>query len=588
LISFKGGKMKKIMVMFMTIMMAVGFNWSFPREASAVKQPVPREATVSFVTSVATLNYQGQKVQNQVQTVSLAKIERQLSPTEAMYNISGQGGLRIGKYGMSAFYSVAPITVNRHLKNEQLASENKILDTWLTVINGTLESLVHEHMVSKTWEHPFSLGLGAEFPKTIQVQFSARPLPEPDSKWIAISAESGLISFSALDEEFQEFTIYGRYRGVLVYSPNEDKFLQAGATFTITNGNDQFRIEQLQFAADASGNQLQPMLNLAPYLDFKPETPKIATPGSFPSWCIQASRVFDTLHLAIMTAAEGSTNPGFVSMLPQSMQNLLSHDYNFIEKMLGKEAADKFLGDWMKVLNFYNTEKAEGTAKAMYELGKDLGKDLIVAALNILPLGIGNIVKTVELYVSAKQAAFEQMNYDVNELLRAPFPANKYVKTSEPEFGGPVIGKLGRRPGVTGSTPSIFKLFTAIALVGVGVLAVVLLTKNLSGGGNSKYDGTYNYQLGSVHGISTSCSNCVFIKNGIISNNDPSSQRQFRNAVFVPEGTLTFEGPCPNGNNAIGYYEGKLVASNPYKWTGTWRCADGSSGGSQSTWQIGQ
>lgn len=274
--------MNKNIAILMVILMAVGFNWSFPQAPSVAKQTKAKGLTVSFMTSVATLDYQGLKVQNRVQTVSLAKIERQISSSGATYALSGQGGLRIGNEGPGVLYGVSPITVNRDLANERLSSDTKGLDPWLTIINGTLKGLIHKHMAAEAWEESITLSLGEAFPKSLQIRFSARSLPDPDSKWILITADSGLISFRALDEKYQDALIHGQYRGVLVYAPKEDEFLQAAATFILYHGEDRFGIEQLHFAADANGNQLYPLLNVGPYLNFKPEAPAIATQGAFP------------------------------------------------------------------------------------------------------------------------------------------------------------------------------------------------------------------------------------------------------------------------------------------------------------------
>ncbi|MFH1222799.1 MAG: hypothetical protein V1647_00475 [Pseudomonadota bacterium] len=103
-------------------------------------------------------------------------------------------------------------------------------------------------------------------------------------------------------------------------------------------------------------------------------------------------------------------------------------------------------------------------------------------------------------------------------------------------------------------------------------------------GGGDKYDGTYNYSLSDVHGISTSCFNCIFIVGGVISNSDAS----FYGATWDEFENITFYGPCPNGNSSTGTYTGLLGGANPYAWTGTWTCSDGTNGGTTSTWTIHQ
>lgn len=410
------------------------------QDSVKAKPAAPKSATISFMTSFSTLNYQGQKAQNRAQTASFAKIERQTSSTGATYALSGKGGLRIGQDGKALFYEAPPITVNRNLA-DRLSSDKRGLSLWLSVINGTLNGLTHKRMASGDWEESIPLSLDDGFPETIQARFRAQPLPEPDSKWILITADSGLISFRALDVKYQDSLIYGRYQGVLVYSPTEDEFLQAAAAFTLYHGEDKFRIEQLHFAADANGKQLYPVLNVGPHLDFKAEAPVIATPGEFPSWCVQAAQVLDILHLTMMTAAEGSTNPSSImTLVDQSLLNWHTFSAGMEREMAvaktlleQSEIVNKYLGAWLKTLTFIETQRREGTAKAMYGLAKDLGKDLIVAAINVLPLGIGQMYQVMELAFTIQQASFDQMDYDLEQMMRAPFsrPAPKPAITGE-------------------------------------------------------------------------------------------------------------------------------------------------------------
>lgn len=281
-----------------------------------------------------------------------------------------------------------------------------------------------------------------------------------------------------------------------------------------------------------------------------------------------------------MTAAEGSTNPGPVANLCQLILSI-ANNFNFLEKTLGKSVADEFLGDWMKVLDFYNTGSEDGVAKAIYDLVEDLGKDLILKVIDTLPFGIGRLYKIVKLNLTAIEASIDQMDYDVNKLLRTPFSQTKPDATlNQGEIENPrSINKLGRR------APT-YKKRSLLPLVLIPVLAaggILLLGKKLTpGGGSSKYDGTYNYSLTNVHGMNTKCNGCVFIIGGLISNSEGS----FRGKVS-PSGDLSFVGPCPNGNNAQGNYVGQLVQSSPsYKWSGHWTCADGSNGGANSIWTI--
>lgn len=55
-----------------------------------------------------------------------------------------------------------------------------------------------------------------------------------------------------------------------------------------------------------------------------------------------------------------------------------------------------------------------------------------------------------------------------------------------------------------------------------------------------QFYGKYNWNLGSVNGIISKCSNCVYITNGQI----PNIEGSFSNAAFDNTGNMTFNGPA--------------------------------------------
>ncbi|MHB8055366.1 MAG: hypothetical protein ACYDH3_08970 [Candidatus Aminicenantales bacterium] len=364
--------------------------------ATVAPQVVRPVTDVTYMTSVTTLNYQGRGAQNLARTASFARIERQMTSTGAAYFLSGEGGLQVGKEGPGVFYDVSPVTVNRNAA-DRLSCDLHGLNPWLAVINGTLDGLTHKHMTSGNWDETLALSLGEGFPEKARVWFWARPLPEPDSHWILITADSGLLSFGALDPEAQDSPIYGRYRGVLVYSPTQDDFLQAAASFTLYHDEDQLRIEQLHYAADAEGNQLHPGLDVGPYLHLAPEEPVITAPGAFPSWCVQAAHVLDMLHLAVMTAAEGATNRVGVNLANHSILNPVNH-----ETRLRNAATNDFFSKWAEAQSLANSQHPNWGKRPINQLGKSMAE-------NITPnvdTTRGEIVKSVfyqkPLYYSAK------------------------------------------------------------------------------------------------------------------------------------------------------------------------------------------
>jgi hypothetical protein len=117
-----------------------------------------------------------------------------------------------------------------------------------------------------------------------------------------------------------------------------------------------------------------------------------------------------------------------------------------------------------------------------------------------------------------------------------------------------------------------------------GSPATASLQVNAPGGdgGTSQYDGTYDWFLGPVNGLAESCSSCVSIQNGVVQN----SAGTWFDSNIDHFGNLTFDGPCPSGSDATGFFSGMLGGLTRPQWQGTWTCADGSVGGSASPWKI--
>jgi len=466
-----------------------------PISSQAAATPsAAKGSTVSYMASASTLNFQGQKTQNRFQTASLAKIERQTSPAGATYALSGQGGFQMENVGTAAYYEVSPITVNRDPAG-RLSTDRKGLNPWLTVVNSTLSGLSRKNMTMGTWEEPITLALGEGFPETVQARFRARPLPEPDSKWTLITADSGLISFRALDAKYQDAVIYGRYQGVLVYAPKEDTFLQAAAAFTLYHGEDKFRIEQFQYAADSGGNPLYPILDAGPFLNFATEEPKITAQGVFPSWCIQAAYVLDILHLAVMTAAEGCTNPAPVSMVGQSSLNLIYHVYYSEEEVLRQSAADQFLGDWKKLQDLAKSQHIDWTSKPIFNVGQELSKGFIsnsvTSGSDVFKTFLGKPMKP--LYVASHKMIDGKM-YDIklindfpNALPPAP-PGPTTVSTPAPQ-PAPPPDKVKKAPASAGGNALLWELL----LAGLGGAAAAY-ELGLFGGGGGDVDCEFMYR----------------------------------------------------------------------------------------------
>ncbi len=120
---------------------------------------------------------------------------------------------------------------------------------------------------------------------------------------------------------------------------------------------------------------------------------------------------------------------------------------------------------------------------------------------------------------------------------------------------------------------------SAAAITFVMLLTPLLVTGcNIPGlgaatGDTSRFDGTYDYnvQFPTPGGgtSSVSCSNCVFIQNGNVTNIDGSFFGGVTDASF---GNVEFSGPCPVAGTAS--YDGILNEGNPKNGSGNYTCIE--------------
>lgn len=106
--------------------------------------------------------------------------------------------------------------------------------------------------------------------------------------------------------------------------------------------------------------------------------------------------------------------------------------------------------------------------------------------------------------------------------------------------------------------------------------------------GSNKYDGTYNWEI-KYCGQHPSCFDCVYIKNGQISN----SGGTFYGAISVDNfGNITFRGKCPMNSAPCtdATFTGKMGGATYYAWSGSWVCNTGCGNGpcSGDYWSLVQ
>lgn len=498
--------MKKTVALLVIVLMAAGFEWGYvlsPRAGAG--QSVANSSDTLYRAAITTLEYQGRKVQNRVQTVMSSRADRRKNATEATYTLSGEAGMRVGKDGQPAYYQSPPVRLRRNLSTDLLSNgqQSPGLDRWVGIINRTLSGLTHKHMTAGEWEEVVDLQLGAGFPDSIRARFWASPLPAPENRWVLITVETGLLSFVPLDRRYEEVPVYGRYRGVLVYAPAEDAFRQSGATLDVYRGEERYRIQYLQFATNEEGTRLYPALDVREVLGLAEEPLPIAAQGAFPSWCAQSSLVFDVLNAAMMTASEGATNWEGIAGIEQGLIDLINHDYNAIYKFLGKAAAEEFLGDWMKALRFSANLESQGAGTALWELSKELAEDALLAVAVASGLGLPVLVyKAAKFEMELGAALLAEMAKDIaaERALRArpkPTPLRPYakpkpqpppVRVEEPPKPESKPGE--QRPAKPPKKPgSGLKIVAAIVGIAAGVVGGLYLAKLIQGGSTEEGGG---------------------------------------------------------------------------------------------------
>ncbi|MCJ7565885.1 MAG: hypothetical protein MUP52_15015 [Candidatus Aminicenantes bacterium] len=445
--------------------------------APASSQVPPKDITTTYMKSTTTLSYKGTAAQNRVRTASLQKIERRNTAGGTVYDLSDDNAVLVGKNIKPAFYAVAPSQLNRDVSGH-LTSDQNGLKPWLDTVNSTLDGLAHKRMTSGAWQETLRLPSGALGPSSVDVNFRANALPKPDDKWLLITAETKLMSFNAATE-IQDSPVYGRYQGVLVYSPAEDLLLQSAAVFTSYLGEDQLRIEQVHFSADANGNQLIPALNVTNYLNISRAEQPITAEGAIPAWCLQTAHVFDFLHVAIMTAAEGATNPSH-KIMKQAASNIHNQSYATAQKVLSDKVAKDFMGRWyaqqMRIMNnpdwnfwlrdVVTLDLSKNFGPGQFPWASDLNKPLYVSAVKMIN---GKL-------------------YDIgliNDFLAAPqVQAAEPVRPAKPATPQPPPDKVKKAPASAGGD-SLLWLEAAAGLLGLVAGAYEL---GLFGGGGGDVD----------------------------------------------------------------------------------------------------
>lgn len=575
--------MKKIIAVLVTVLTAVGFEWGFAlSRGMGAGRSDPQSSDTLFRTAITTLDYQGQKSQNRVQTVMLSRTDRQKNSTEATYTLSGEAGVRVGKDGQPAYYQSPPVRLKRDLSTDLLSNgqQSPGLDRWVGIINRTLAGLTHKHMTSGEWEEVLDLKLGAGFPETIRARFWAEPLPEPENRWVLITVETGLLSFVPLDRRYEEIPVYGRYRGVLVYAPaEEDAFRQSGAAIDFYRGEERFRIAHLQFAADAEGTRLFPALDVREFLGLTEEPLSIAAQGAFPSWSSQSSLVFDILNAAMMTAAEGATNGEGFAGIEQGLIDLINHDYNAILKFLGKQAAEEYLGNWMKALRFSANLEAQGAGTALWELAKEVAEDALLAVAVASGLGLPVLVyKVAKFEMDLGKAILKEMARDIaaaRALRNRPKPRLRPLPRPQPQ-APPVQLRPESKPGEEKPSQPPKKPGSALKIVGTilgiaaGVVGGLYLAKLLKGvsedtgdtSGTETWTGTFtqiteSYTYGEH--------DCTYTKTGSITFN------------------LNRSGSNITGTNTVSNLKDNIVQLDPWLVCPPWPLCEVSTGGVKAT-----
>ncbi len=240
--------------------------------------------------------------------------------------------------------------------------------------------------------------------------------------------------------------IQGRYRGVLVYSPDQDTFLESAAALTLYppsmedgRERDRFRIEQIQYSSDSEGKQLLPVPDIGDYLGFAPREVSSSPQGRLPAWCAQASTLFNLLHMASMSAAEGSTNPSLAG-IEQKLLDLIEHEYAATEKVLGRAAADELLGDWMKLIDAWQTGQTLGVPKALLDLAVDHAKD---AFLEALPFNMGKQYQILKFTEDVANATIAELDQGINRIRQWNYQA---LKKGSPLPGSDTVDLSDTKP----------------------------------------------------------------------------------------------------------------------------------------------
>jgi hypothetical protein len=474
--------LRNLMCFFLAFqIIGLGFTYGQGMRIQKNKAVSIKSNAASYVVSVGTIKYQGTDSGNIVQTVSRAKVMRQGSGKVVDYSMAATGGMRVGKNMEILDFDISPLHLSRNTFSEEISGAGQGLDLSLYVVNETLSRIAQKQLGAGKWEHTIALSLGEAFPKQLNVQFAANHADINNRKVIVITANSGMLSYRGMDENNADLKIFGRYKGVLIYSPEDNELYQAASAFTIYKEEEQLRIEQMHYATDASGqNPRYPLADVRSFLGRDESSQIIGKEGPFPPWAVQALRVFDVIHTAIMTAGEGYTNPFFPSTCIGSIWQSVGVSSRW-QSQLGitpvfKEsfntAYDRF-SKWLQELS----ETDPGSARwheLLMEEGYNFIKHMVFMASTE---GFASLYfHAIPTTMLAMEMVY--IKYKVDMMINEMTAAKKFSYVQQPSDlpePPPVNVKKSGGGGGLGLLPIV-----------IGAAGAAILTKSLLGGGNKQ------------------------------------------------------------------------------------------------------
>jgi hypothetical protein len=393
------------------------FRKSEPKaEGKQIKPKTPGKilpkSSVERYLNFQTIEYEGNGEQFRAVSSYATAVEKRILKDIGKfdYKLWTKGQTIINADDYKREFQYGPLEFRRNLSDDKVVFKTKGFKFTEEVLNQAIGQVRKGLWQKGYWQKRISLDLmGNLFPTDITFHFKVYPVDynTPKATFI-IKCISELFNFNALsDNPDSTESASGKFVGIIVYSPDDDRLYQLTSIFESTLNKEYLRMEECSYLVDTDGKEVLRLLDLRKELNLAKKPLEVKEPTTLPMWAMQAAMVQRAVCVSGLSLAEMGTNPNLQLSAPGELitKNTVDIPINnaFLKKM-NDELTKEYLDQGKK-------DEEEAKRKA----------DAEVSLYNAIPpQAIGEIFSSIEdlyLYGLIQYYQYASLRSTINEVL---------------------------------------------------------------------------------------------------------------------------------------------------------------------------